>query len=421
MKKKLFFTLLSFLSLSAIAQVYDEGTDGDLSNDFMNPTLISFDMVEGRSEVTSSQLGMPRDVDYFTFTVPDGYVLTDIFVREHQVDDPANKSFIGIQRGSSFTKDANSTMASDLLGGTVFGAEDEEFSILNRMGFLEGAEGYTSILTEGTYTIWLNQTGGFSSQRLDLFIEPEFFEFFFLWEEETNSELSGDHMKPTGTFTLFEGENIFTTVQEGIDGANNRDYFTFEVPNGMQLSEIIVDLYDADDVDNNNAFIGIIAGNSFPNDSANTPAGDLLGGKVYGFDDEGLDILQDMGQLAGAEGFTGPLPAGVYSIWLNQTGELNFSDLVLVTEPSPLSTNEFDLKNTTNVFPNPASNNISISSANNTINSYTITDVSGRTVIPLKQVSSLNTSLDISALNSGLYFVNIETDKGSFSKKIIKK
>ncbi|MEQ3690833.1 MAG: T9SS type A sorting domain-containing protein [Flavobacterium sp.] len=46
-------------------------------------------------------------------------------------------------------------------------------------------------------------------------------------------------------------------------------------------------------------------------------------------------------------------------------------------------------------------------------------DINGRIV---KQVSSSTslTSINVSDLNSGIYFVNIETDEGKSTKKIIK-
>ncbi len=65
---------------------------------------------------------------------------------------------------------------------------------------------------------------------------------------------------------------------------------------------------------NNSSFVGIISGITFPNDVNTTSAGDLLGGKIFGNIDEGNNILQDIGTLPGAIGFTGVLPAGTYSI-----------------------------------------------------------------------------------------------------------
>ena len=48
---------------------------------------------------------------------------------------------------------------------------------------------------------------------------------------------------------------------------------------------------------------------------------------------EGTDILDDIGALPGATGFTGPLGAGTYTLWLNQTGNVtSTASFTLVTQ-----------------------------------------------------------------------------------------
>ena len=69
----------------------------------------------------------------------------------------------------------------------------------------------------------------------------------------------------------------------------------------------------------NQAFLGLQVGSAFTVDASAATAGDLLGGMLYGSAQIGQDILPDIGQLAGAAGFTPPLPAGHYTFWLNQT------------------------------------------------------------------------------------------------------
>jgi len=70
------------------------------------------------------------------------------------------------------------------------------------------------------------------------------------------------------------------------------------------------------------------------------------------------------------------------------------------------------------VYPNPANTVLYISNSSTySINSLQITDLQGKTV---KQVNKNTSQLDISNLESGVYFVKILTDKGSLVKKIIK-
>ena len=70
------------------------------------------------------------------------------------------------------------------------------------------------------------------------------------------------------------------------------------------------------------------------------------------------------------------------------------------------------------IFPNPASNYLNISLSNsNLLKSVTIYDLYGKEVF--KSNDSLE-KISIYNLSKGTYLLILETDKGSFSKKIIK-
>lgn len=81
------------------------------------------------------------------------------------------------------------------------------------------------------------------------------------------------------------------------------------------------------------------------------------------------------------------------------------------------STGDF-MTSTFSVYPNPAKDVLNIS--NNTgaeMSSLTIVDINGRTV---KQVNSNVSQINISDLNAGVYFVNIKSNEGSLTTKIVK-
>ena len=106
---------------------YNETTDGDLSNDFSDPTFIA--LTGTMDTITSCQQGNPSDVDYFTIEVPQDSVLSGLVLTNYEAE-PNNNGFIGIQAGNAFTTPATNTTAGDLLGGLTYGATHQGTNIL---------------------------------------------------------------------------------------------------------------------------------------------------------------------------------------------------------------------------------------------------------------------------------------------------
>lgn len=231
-----------------------------------------------------------------------------------------------------------------------------------------------------------------------------------VWDENSDGDLSDDGLNPSGPFELSLNGNTFIANQTGTP--RDVDFFAFTIPDGMELSELIVDNYNGvDDV----AFIGIDSGATTDVDFTNPSAGDLLGGTSYGTASIGNDILTAMGNLGGADGFTPPLAAGTYTIWLNQTGGLSESTLnFVVDETLSVDDNSID-QNSISIFPNPAKNFIAVSSSEN-IEEITLFDILGKKILSARNT----TTLDMSNLMNGIYLANIQTASGTTTKKVIK-
>jgi photosystem II stability/assembly factor-like uncharacterized protein len=76
-------------------------------------------------------------------------------------------------------------------------------------------------------------------------------------------------------------------------------------------------------------------------------------------------------------------------------------------------------KNSIYISPNPASELITIENKSNTqINSITITDMNGRIIL---EDNTAHTTLDVNSLSNGVYFIQFASEKGSITKKLIKK
>ena len=82
-----------------------------------------------------------------------------------------------------------------------------------------------------------------------------------------------------------------------------------------------------------------------------------------------------------------------------------------------LSTPENDMSKL-NIYPNPVVDKLFIATANMDLNSIAVIDVNGRNVISQKS-GDLN-EIDVSNLNSGMYFIRIESASGNIVKKFIK-
>ena len=72
-------------------------------------------------------------------------------------------------------------------------------------------------------------------------------------------------------------------------------------------------------------------------------------------------------------------------------------------------------------YPNPANNVVNVSNNYNILlTDVNITDINGRTVKTLKVNNLTEVQVNISELNTGVYFMNIDTDSGRVVKKFIK-
>ena len=84
-----------------------------------------------------------------------------------------------------------------------------------------------------------------------------------------------------------------------------------------------------------------------------------------------------------------------------------------------LSVEDFN-KSGLSMFPNPVLDHVSIANnVNIQINTYSVVDLNGRILMNKKYDANDNT-IDLTSLTKGIYFIQLETEKGTLSKKIIK-
>lgn len=87
------------------------------------------------------------------------------------------------------------------------------------------------------------------------------------------------------------------------------------------------------------------------------------------------------------------------------------------------ATAEKSINHELKLYPNPAQEYIFISNSHAQKNKSTIEifDISGKLMLAENNVINDNYKIDISALNAGIYFINIKDDQGVYNQKFIKK
>ena len=161
----LFITLI--FATSASAQTFFESVDGDASNDANNPTPI--DLVVGSTLVggtVTMSAGEGGDIDFFTFTIEEGELLTGLFLQDYS---PADPGFHGISAGPTgiVPVGPNAGDVTQFLGSQHLGSTTA--NLLDGLGGNPVAGmGFEGPIGPGTYSYIIQQTGGtLTSYTLD--------------------------------------------------------------------------------------------------------------------------------------------------------------------------------------------------------------------------------------------------------------
>lgn len=144
-------------------------------------------------------------------------------------------------------------------------------------------------------------------------------------------------------------------------------------------------------------------------------------GTIEGIGMEGT--LATLMQDALTEDFTfTPETAGDYSVGLLAESDGDTGILVIfeVEVTGTAGTNDV-LASKFSIFPNPASNVIGFSNADNIlVNGVVITDLNGRTVKTVNYAGVTEAQINVSDLATGMYMMTVSSDQGTMSKKIVK-
>lgn len=164
------FIIASFLSsvlISHSAVIYSEAISGNLSNNSNLPTVITTELLLGENTV-SGTINNPTfptfQPDVFTFTVPEGYVFTNLVINLTSTTDISNSvHFLGLRDSTSSFNVTSDTLFATLVssnqnntvnilenernGGIALPASDPDFPL-----------GYNLPLPADDYTLWFQET-----------------------------------------------------------------------------------------------------------------------------------------------------------------------------------------------------------------------------------------------------------------------
>ena len=141
--------------------------------------------------------------------------------------------------------------------------------------------------------------------------------------------------------------------------------------------------------------------------------------KGPGFDNVGLNPANMTGPFQPNEvNFISVTPPTNVSL-----AELTYDNYRVTATPTVnlLGKSDFEAAAKFAVYPNPTTGMVTISNDNNsTLQSVTISDLNGRTVKTLKLNGESTSQINIADLAAGVYMMNIASDQGSITKKIVK-
>ena len=154
-------------------------------------------------------------------------------------------------------------------------------------------------------------------------------------DEATSGDFSDDRLAPTAV-TLEAGMNVIAGLSglSPVPDMHDLDYVRFTVPVGHVLTRFLVQ--DAF-VGGAFSFVGMQAGPEvtipWTWSNVNSP---LLGWSHFGSSDIGSDLLPAMARSPGSVGFTPPLGAGTYTLWIMELDISQVSSYRFGLEVAPI-------------------------------------------------------------------------------------
>jgi hypothetical protein len=200
----------------------------------------------------------------------------------------------------------------------------------------------------------------------------------------------GDGPEPTGVFTGLSAGSYTVTITDAL-GCEESEYITISQPSNLDAIYSSTDEIEGADGAVNLTVIG------------GTPS--------YSFEWSGP------GAFSSTDEDISGLISGVYEVDITDgNGCLHTEENVIVRSQLSIIENTNGLS----IFPNPTNGLFFIEVENNSILDYKIRDISGRIVL-VNQLQSSKIQIDLSKEAKGTYFIELTTNQGIYTERIIKR
>ncbi|WP_445716603.1 T9SS type A sorting domain-containing protein [Flavobacterium sp.] len=162
-------------------------------------------------------------------------------------------------------------------------------------------------------------------------------------------------------------------------------------------------------IDNNNmVYVADVYNNAIRKISPNAEVTDFAGMNLGYQDGEGVnaEFAQPYGVATDANGI----------IYVADTNNHRIRKIT----PNNLSVSDFNFNDKVILYPNPVKDVLSIQTENGiSFKNYSVLDINGRVLVSQSKAIQ-NNQINLSGLTTGIYILQLETDKGLVTKKIIK-
>jgi uncharacterized repeat protein (TIGR03803 family) len=298
--------------------------------------------------------------------------------------------------------------------GTIFKIKRDGTGYLKLFDFNNSTDGNSavaSLISDGTYLFGMTMQGGSAGAGIIFKIKPDGSSFAKILDFDGSNK--GTY--PQGSLCT---DGTFLYGMAAMGGSNNYGTIIKIKPDGSNYSKLL----DFDLTNKGSAPFGSLITDSSYLYGMTSEGGINDGGVVFKIKTDGsnyLKLLDFDGTLKGGGPVASLINDSTYLYGMTKEGGLQSDGVIFklvynsITEINDINEDNKMFK----LFPNPASNCLNIEEDNQS--EIEILNIEGQIIKTLKALENY-TSIDISDLSKGMYFVKIITEKGTEVKKFIK-